>query len=80
MEDKGYVLRYACKMSDYEIVKLLIDKHNEKNEDGCKEILEVAINTENDYHYTALHYACKKKCPRTVKLLLDNGAGQQIYL
>ena len=36
------------------------------------------MNTENEVHYTTLQYACKNKCPQTVKLLIEHGAGQCI--
>ena len=76
MEDEGYVLRYACKKSDYEIVKLLIDKYIEKRIEGYRGILKTAINTESEVRYTALQYSCTSKCPQTVKLLIEHGAGQ----
>ena len=80
MEDSGRCLRYASKISKYEIVKLLVDSYleeskNAQDEKEKKDKLKNIINEWDDKKLTALHYACQKKCVQTVKLLLKHGGG-----
>ena len=78
LEDNGQCLRYASKVSKYDIVKLLVDfylKESKNTQDKKKDKLKSIINEGDDKKLTALHYACQKKCVQTVKLLLEHGGG-----
>ena len=66
-EEDG-VLRYASKVSNYQIVKKIL-MSSEKN-------LKLEVNKTDWKGLTALHYGCKKMCEKTVKLLLSKGAGE----
>jgi len=77
LEDNGRLLRYASKVSKYDIVKLLVDAYLEKSEitKEKKNKLKNIINEGDNKELTSLHYACQKKCAQTVKLLLNHGGG-----
>ncbi len=75
MEDEGRCLRYASKVSHYEIVELLIDKYLETGDVKKEQELEKVINQKDNIGLTALHYACQKKCQKTIQLLLNKGGG-----
>ena len=66
-KDDG-VLRYASKVSNYQIVKKILK--------SCEKNLKEEINKPDWKELTALHYGCKKMCEKTVKLLLSKGAGE----
>ena len=74
MEGKGRSLRYASKVSDYKIVELLVRRHLEQVQSGDAD-LKRAINEVDHKGMTSLHYACQKKCAKTLKLLLEHGGG-----
>ncbi len=77
MEHYGGVLRYASKVSDFSIVNFLIQKYLEKHKSqNDLDDLSKYINFPDTKGKTALHYACQKKCLKTLEILLKHRGGK----